>query len=200
MIGEICKGPNLNKLKDFFDVQGKYPELFTGVQFHKGDTATREPLPTEVTYKTGLTNDNSRFLHINGRENGKETGTNNWKNSLGEDFNLKSIINIARAIDLHHYINHLPEGYRSELLAGGLNVPRSVRAKIILARAIVANPSLLVIDNFIPRIEEKEKSWNYSFTNIFWSKHTYYIRFKYNLILCIIIICYNKALKSDTKH
>ncbi|MEM9990996.1 MAG: ATP-binding cassette domain-containing protein, partial [Bacteroidota bacterium] len=77
--------------------------------------------------------------------------------NLGKNIDLKEIIAIARAIDLHHYINHLPDGYKSILLAGGLNVPRSVRAKIILARAIIANPSLLVIDHFIPRIEQKEK-------------------------------------------
>ncbi len=77
--------------------------------------------------------------------------------TLGEDIGLKQVIEIARNIDLHHYINHLPHGYNAELLAGGVNVPRSVRAKIILARAIIANPSLLVIDHFIPRIEQQEK-------------------------------------------
>lgn len=77
--------------------------------------------------------------------------------TLGEDIGLKEIIDVAREIGLHHYVNHLPKGYDSELLAKGLNVPRSVRAKIILARAIIANPSLLVIDHFIPRIEQQEK-------------------------------------------
>ena len=112
---------NLNKLKDFFDVQGKYPELFTGVQFHKGDTATREPLPTEVTYKTGLTNDNSRFLHINGRENGKETGTNNWKNSLGEDFNYGIDTNGVEEWGGSNAIFFYFDKSRSEIASGGDN-------------------------------------------------------------------------------
>lgn len=77
--------------------------------------------------------------------------------TLGENIGLQKVIQVARDINLHHYINHLPAGYQSELLAGGLNIPRSVRAKIILARAIIADPSLLVIDHFIPRIEPQEK-------------------------------------------
>ena len=112
---------NLNKLKDFFDVQGKYPELFTGVQFHKGDTATREPLPTEVTYKTGLTNDNSRFLHINGTENGKQTGINNWKNSLGEDFNYGVDTNGVEEWGGSNAIFFYFDKSRSEMATGGDN-------------------------------------------------------------------------------
>ncbi len=79
---------NLNKLKDFFDVQGKYPELFTGVQFHKGDLSSSIPVDTEVTYATGLTSDNARFLHVAGRDAGSYTSLNNWKNVLGTDFNF----------------------------------------------------------------------------------------------------------------
>ena len=85
---------NLKALKEFFDVQGKYPELFTGVQFHKGDYANRAPKVTEVTYKTGLTADNARFLHINEQDGPAENhGNMNWKNPLGEDFNQVSTAN-----------------------------------------------------------------------------------------------------------
>ena len=78
---------NLKALKEYFDVQSKYPELFNGVQFHKGDYANRAPVVGEVTYKTGLTVDNARFLHINSKD-GANVGQDNWKNTLGEDFNI----------------------------------------------------------------------------------------------------------------
>ncbi|MEO1518136.1 MAG: ATP-binding cassette domain-containing protein [Bacteroidota bacterium] len=73
------------------------------------------------------------------------------------DIGMEQIIRMSRRIGLHEYINHMPSGYQSELVANGLNVPRSVRTKIILVRTLIASPSLLLLDNFMPRIERKEK-------------------------------------------
>ena len=70
---------------------------------------------------------------------------------------LKSIIEVAREIGLHDYINRLPNGYNTELLADGINVPGSVRTKIVLARTLIADPALVVLENFMPSIERKEK-------------------------------------------
>ena len=70
---------------------------------------------------------------------------------------LKSIIEVSKNIGLHEYINRLPNGYQTELLADGINVPGSVRTKIILARTLIANPALVVLENFMPSLERKEK-------------------------------------------
>lgn len=70
---------------------------------------------------------------------------------------LQRIIKTAKAIGLHDYINHMPNGYQTELLANGLNIPRSARTKIILARTLIAKPDILLLDNFMPRIERIEK-------------------------------------------
>ncbi len=76
---------------------------------------------------------------------------------LGNTVPFKTIINIAKEIDLHDYINSLPDGYATELMADGFNVPRSVRSKVILARILLTQPDLLVLENFLPRIERLEK-------------------------------------------
>lgn len=87
-----------------------------------------------------------------------------FNSSVLENINLgnneipfQKIIQTAKEIGLHHYINHLPDGYRTELLANGVNVPRSVRTKIILARTLIFQPEILLLDNFMPRLERKEK-------------------------------------------
>lgn len=74
-----------------------------------------------------------------------------------EEIPFQKIIQTAKEIDLHSYINHLPDGYQTDLLANGLNVPRSVRTKIILARTLIFQPEILLLDNFMPRLERKEK-------------------------------------------
>ncbi|MEM6966542.1 MAG: ATP-binding cassette domain-containing protein [Bacteroidota bacterium] len=78
--------------------------------------------------------------------------------TLGNDnISMETIIKTAKEIDLHQYINKLPDGYKTELIANGLNVPRSVRTKIILARTLIFQPCILLLDNFMPRLERREK-------------------------------------------
>ena len=74
-----------------------------------------------------------------------------------EDINFQTIIKTAKEIGLHEYINQLPEGYQTTLIANGLNIPRSIRTKIILARTLIFQPEILLLDNFMPRLERKEK-------------------------------------------
>ena len=79
--------------------------------------------------------------------------------TLGDErFSLRDVIVLARDLGLHDYINHLPEGYQTELVAGGKNVPRSVRTKIILCRTVIVRPHLMVLDHFMSRIERSDRA------------------------------------------
>lgn len=69
--------------------------------------------------------------------------------SLGNKVSMADIIATSKRIGLHGYINALPNGYETELLAGGSNVPKNVRVKIMLARTIISQPKLLVLENFM---------------------------------------------------
>jgi ABC-type bacteriocin/lantibiotic exporter with double-glycine peptidase domain len=78
--------------------------------------------------------------------------------SLGNtEVSFQTILNTAKEIDLHNYINQLPDGYNTMLIANGLNIPRSMRTKIILARTLIFQPEILLLDNFMPRLERREK-------------------------------------------
>ncbi len=75
-----------------------------------------------------------------------------------DDIPFQTILKTAKEIGLHKYINAMPNGYHSELIANGLNIPHSIMTKIILARTLIFKPEILLLDNFMPRLEEKEKS------------------------------------------
>jgi len=54
---------------------------------------------------------------------------------------------------LSSWVTEQPEGYDTELVAEGLNVPGSIRVRLLLARAIVRRPRLLVLGNLLDRLE-----------------------------------------------
>lgn len=54
---------------------------------------------------------------------------------------------------LDGWIAEQPNGFETELLAEGLNVPRSVRVRILLARAIIRRPRLLVLGSLLEQLE-----------------------------------------------
>jgi ABC-type bacteriocin/lantibiotic exporter with double-glycine peptidase domain len=73
------------------------------------------------------------------------------------DFPVSDMIALAKEICLHHYIESLPNGYETMLLPGGKNIPGSIRAKIILARAIAAQPKLFVMEDSFGRMERDDR-------------------------------------------
>jgi ABC-type bacteriocin/lantibiotic exporter with double-glycine peptidase domain len=54
---------------------------------------------------------------------------------------------------LSTWITERPKGYDTELVAEGLNVPGSIRVRLLLARAIVRRPRLLVLGNLLDQLE-----------------------------------------------
>ncbi len=51
------------------------------------------------------------------------------------------------------FISHLPQGYQSELAASGGSLSQGQRQLISIARAIVANPPVLVLDEATSSID-----------------------------------------------
>lgn len=71
---------------------------------------------------------------------------------------LKEVIDIAKKIGLEKFIQQLPQGYQTQLLPGGKNVPGSVRNKIILARGLVTQPQLFTLEEVFSNMEAEDKT------------------------------------------
>ncbi|MEM1121302.1 MAG: ABC transporter ATP-binding protein, partial [Bacteroidota bacterium] len=71
---------------------------------------------------------------------------------------LKEVIEIAKEVGIEQFIRQLPDGYQTQLLPGGKNIPGSVRNKIILARALVTRPQLLTLEDVFANMEADDKT------------------------------------------
>lgn len=76
---------------------------------------------------------------------------------LREGITFKKVKEAAEQIGLDSFIQKLPQGYDTQLIAEGKGLPRSVAMKLIIARAAVDKPRLLVLEEFLHNIEKKDR-------------------------------------------
>lgn len=66
---------------------------------------------------------------------------------------LEDVARAIRQVGLAEYVERLPEGMQTELISTGWQLPGHIIKKVVLARAIVDKPRLLLIDDFLNRLE-----------------------------------------------
>jgi ABC-type bacteriocin/lantibiotic exporter with double-glycine peptidase domain len=78
--------------------------------------------------------------------------------SLGNpDINLDQIKHVIKIVGLEDYLKSLPDGYYTQLLPEGKNLNRSVKMKIILARSIVGEKKIHLIEDSLNSLSGKDK-------------------------------------------
>ncbi|MDX2069980.1 MAG: ATP-binding cassette domain-containing protein [Haliscomenobacter sp.] len=88
------------------------------------------------------------------------TGTILENITLGNpDTPLEAIVDLAEELGIASYIRNLPNGYNTILLPEGRNIPRTIRTKLILLRAIVTKPKLLLAEDFFKSLESKDRDF-----------------------------------------
>jgi ATP-binding cassette subfamily B multidrug efflux pump len=70
----------------------------------------------------------------------------------------EEVIKAAKLANAHSFIKHLPEGYNTVLTAGGANLSQGQRQLIAIARAAVADPPVLILDEATSSIDTRTEA------------------------------------------
>ncbi|MEL7647867.1 MAG: ABC transporter ATP-binding protein [Sedimentibacter sp.] len=67
-----------------------------------------------------------------------------WGNANATD---EEIIEACKAAQAHSFISEMPEGYKTDLGQGGVNVSGGQKQRLCIARALLKNPSIIILDD-----------------------------------------------------
>ncbi len=70
---------------------------------------------------------------------------------------FSEIVKACELSCLNTFLGNLDKGLKTEITPGATNFPSNIGKKILLARAFVANPSLMLIDDLFNQINQSEK-------------------------------------------
>ena len=70
----------------------------------------------------------------------------------------EDVVNAAKLSNAHSFIMHLPKGYDTHLSSDGANLSQGQRQLLSIARAAVANPPVLVLDEATSSIDTRTES------------------------------------------
>lgn len=74
------------------------------------------------------------------------------------NISIENVMNAARKIFLLEFIQELPDGFETILDPDGKNMPESIVTKIILARSIVCSSRLLLVSDYLNKLNPGERN------------------------------------------
>ncbi|MBN2545574.1 MAG: ABC transporter ATP-binding protein [Spirochaetes bacterium] len=74
------------------------------------------------------------------------------------DASIDDIIEICRKINIHDYIRRLPEGYKTKVFEGAVNLSQGQKQLLCIARAMLKKPKLLIMDEATSNIDALTES------------------------------------------
>jgi ABC-type bacteriocin/lantibiotic exporter with double-glycine peptidase domain len=77
--------------------------------------------------------------------------------TVGREIGQHKISEVLENIGLTSFVNQLTQGYNTEIGPQGKRLPGSVTQKIILARNLLKEPRLMIVEDIFKNIEKKEK-------------------------------------------
>ncbi len=77
--------------------------------------------------------------------------------TMGRDISDRSISEIMDLLQLNKYFIHRPQGLNGIVDSGGRTLPRSMIQKLLIARIIINNPKLLIMEDPLQFIDNEEK-------------------------------------------
>ena len=76
---------------------------------------------------------------------------------LNKQYNKESIYNVLQLLNLDNVIKNLPQGLETIIGDTGVNLSIGQKQRLTLARAILKNPKILVLDEFTSALDKKNK-------------------------------------------
>jgi ATP-binding cassette subfamily B protein len=70
----------------------------------------------------------------------------------------EACIEAAKMADADHFIRQLPQGYQTELSERGSNLSQGQRQLLTIARAILADPSILILDEATSSVDTRTEA------------------------------------------
>jgi len=74
------------------------------------------------------------------------------------DAAIDEIIESCKKIKIHEYIKRLPEGYRTKVFEGAVNLSQGQKQLLCIARAMLKNPKILIMDEATSNIDTLTES------------------------------------------
>jgi ATP-binding cassette subfamily B (MDR/TAP) protein 1 len=72
---------------------------------------------------------------------------------------MEEVVAAAKVAEVHNFVGNLPDGYQSILGAEGVQLSVGQKQRITIARAVVADPAILIMDEATSALDsESEKA------------------------------------------
>jgi ABC-type bacteriocin/lantibiotic exporter with double-glycine peptidase domain len=100
-------------------------------------------------------------MHIGACINGDELFNGSIEDNISmgrEQVTTNDVIEVIDLLMLKDFIKTLPQGLNTKVYNDGQSFPKSVIQKLLLARAIVHHPKLLLLEDCFENLTESEKN------------------------------------------
>jgi len=77
--------------------------------------------------------------------------------TMGKEIGLDAVRAVVKRVHLTNYINHLPKGFDTLLDPQGSGLAEGTVQKLLIARAVINSPKLVVVEENMSAIDEEEK-------------------------------------------